>query len=311
LRLTGALVVGIALSPLSVGSAFAQGAVQTQVSVYTGANAVGYLQPLANAFGATLNSALGYSAYIPRTSFHLSLEAPVMGVIFEDTDRTFEATTEVGFIPSTTQIAPTAVGSGDAVTVIGNGGASFAFPGGLDLHSFGLVVPQLRVSSLAGTEAVVRWIAFDKGDSDIGNIALFGIGGRHSLSQYMGEAPVLDMAIGALWQTFKVGENDQGRDFCSTEALSVQLQASRRFPVPFVLFEPYATLAWEKLDVDLEYDGPDGEPVRIALEGQNEVRFTIGGGFNFKGGHVWADYSVSHTDNFSFGLALGNLGRTD
>jgi hypothetical protein len=183
MRVNGALVVGIMLSPLGFSSAFADGPVQNQVSVYSGANAVGYLQPLANAFGAALNSSFGYSAFIPKSGFHLSLEAPVMGVLFEDRDRHFEATTEAGFQPPTTETVPTAVGSGDAVTVTGTGGASFSFPGGLDLNSFGLVMPQLRVSSIGGTEAVVRWIAFDKGDTDIGDISLFGIGARHSLSQ--------------------------------------------------------------------------------------------------------------------------------
>jgi len=310
LRTIGALAVGFVLSPLLISSSFAgDGAVQNQISVYTGANAQGYLQPLANAFGAALNSSFGYSAFIPKTSFHLSLEAPVMGVIFEDADRTFEATTESGFQPTTAQSAPTVVGSGEAVTVSGSGGATFSFPGGLDLNSFGLVVPQLRVSSLAGTDAIVRWITFEQGDTDIGDVSLFGIGARHSLSQYMGESPLLDLAAGVLWQSLKVGENGRGGDFCSTDALALQLQASKRAPVGFLTFEPYAAVAWEKLDVDLDYEDASGEPVNVSLEGENDVRFTIGAGFNFVAGHLWADYSFANTDNFSFGLALGNLGR--
>lgn len=309
-RTIGALVVGFALSPLLPAASLAgDGAVQNQISVYTGPNAVGYLQPLANAFGATLNSSFGYSAFIPASSFHLSLEAPVMGVIFEDADRTFDATTESGFQPSTTQTVPTVVGDGEAVTVAGTGGATFSFPGGLDLNSFGLVVPQLRLSSLAGTEAVVRWIAFKQGDADIGDVSLFGIGARHSISRYMGEAPLLDLAVGGLWQTFKVGENGRGGDFCSSDALALQLQASKRAPVGFMTFEPFAAVGWEKLDVDLEYEDANGEPVNVSLEGENDVRFTIGAGLNFVAGQLWADYSFANTNNFSFGLALGNVAR--
>jgi hypothetical protein len=303
------LVIGLALSPILVTSVFADGAVQNQISVYTGPNAVGYLQPLANAFGATLNSSFGYSAYIPKSGFHISLEAPVMGVIFEDADRTFEATTESGFQPPTTADVPTVVGDGEAVNVSGGGGATFSFPGGLDLHSFGLAVPQIRLSAIAGTEAVVRWIAFEQGDADIGDISLFGIGGRHFLSQYMGEKPLLDLAIGALWQSFSVGENDAGDDFCSSDALSIQLQASKRAPVGFLVFEPYASVAWEQLSVDLAYEDANGNPVEVSLDGENDVRFTVGAGFNFVAGHLWADYSFANTNNFSFGLALGNVGR--
>lgn len=286
------------------------GAVQNQISVYTGANAVGYLQPLANAFGAALNSSYGYSAYIPANSFHISLEAPVMGVFFEDTERTFSATTESGFLPVTTvDNAPTVVGSGEAVTVSGQGGAQFTYPGGLDLNSFGLVVPQLRVGAIAGTEAIVRWVAYEQSDSDLGKVDLFGIGGRHSLSQYMGETPLLDLAVGVMYQTFKVGENDAGDDFTSTSAFSAQVQASKRAPLGFMTFEPYAAVAYEKLDVDLAYEDGDGDPVAVSLEGENDIRFTIGAGLNFVAGHLFADYSFANTNNFSFGLALGNVGR--
>lgn len=310
-RTIRALVVGLALSPLIISSVHADGAVQNQVSVYTGANAQGYLQPLANAFGAALNSSFGYSAFIPSTSFHLSLEAPVMGVIFQDDDRTFDATTESGFLPVSSQTVPTVVGSGQAVTISGDGGAAFSFPGGLNLNSFGLVVPQLRLSSISGTEAVIRWIAFEQGDADIGDISLFGIGGRHSISQYMGESPLLDLAVGVLWQTFKVGQNDSGGDFASTDALNIQLQASKRAPVGFMILEPYAAISWQKLDVDLAYDDTNGDPVNVSLEGKNDVCFTLGAGLNFAAGQIWADYNFANTNSFSFGLALGNVARSN
>jgi Family of unknown function (DUF6588) len=292
---------------LPIASHAGNGTVQNQISVYTGANAQGYIQPLANAFGAALNSSFGYSAYIPPTSLHISFEAPVMGVYFQDSDKTFHATTESGFQPTTsTDKAPTVVGPGDAYLVTGTGGAQFAFPGGLNLHSFGMVVPQLRVSSLTGTEAVVRWVAYENGDSDLGKISLFGIGGRHSISQYLGETAPVDLAVGFLWQTFKVGKNASDSDFVSTDALVVQLQASKRAPVGFLTLEPYAAASYQKLSVDLAYEDANGVPVAVSVDGQNDLAFTLGAGLNFVAGHIWADYTFANTSNFSFGLALGN-----
>ena len=93
------LAVVVLLASARSGGRRDDGAVQNQISVYTGPNAVGYLQPLANAFGAALNSCFGYSAYIPKTSFHIALEVPVMGVFFEDADRTFDGDDRVGFRP--------------------------------------------------------------------------------------------------------------------------------------------------------------------------------------------------------------------
>lgn len=310
-RTTGMLVVAMALSPFVPVAALADsGAVQNQVSVYTGENAVGYLQPLTNAFGAALNSSFAYSAFIPPSGYHFSIETPVMGVIFDDGDRSFQASTEAGFQPPTLTKAPTAVGDGDAVSITGTGGATYSFPGGLDLHSFGLVVPQLRLAN-KGTEAVVRWVAYESGDADIGKIELFGLGGRHSLSQYAAKDPVLDLAIGALWQTFHVGENGRGGDFCSTDALSIHLQASKRVPLGFATFEPFTSVAWERLEVDIAYEDTNGNPVDIAIEGENPFRFTLGAGFNFVAGQVWADYSFANTSNFSFGLALGNISHAE
>jgi hypothetical protein len=302
------LVVLVLLAPAAAVAAD-DGAVQAQMSVYTGDNAVGYLQPLANALGATLNTGFGYSAYIPKTSFHLSLEVPVSGLFFEDVDRTFQATTESGFNPVTTVDAPTVVGSGQAVVVDGQGGAQFAFPGGLDLNSFGLAVPQLRVSSFLGTEAVVRWVAFEQGDADIGKVDMFGIGGRHSISQYFGDEPMLDLTAGLLYQTMELGENEFDNPFVDASALTIQAQASKRLPIGFATLEPYGILAWEKLDVDVEYPDTNNEPVNVAMEGENDVRFTLGAGFNFVAGQVWADYSFANTNSFAFGLALGNLSR--
>ncbi len=306
---TGGILLLAAVLFLPCASQAGDGAVQNQISVYTGANAEGYLQPLVNAFGAALNSSFGYSAYIPASSFHISLEAPVMGVLFGDDDRTFNATTESGFQPAKTMSVPTVVGDGKAVIVSGSGGAQFAFPGGLDLNSFGLVVPQFRVSSLKGTEAVIRWIAFEQGDADLGKVALFGIGARHDIAQYLGDAPVLDLAVGILWQSFDVGETAGGDDFVSTSAFATQVQASKRTPLGFMTFEPYAALAFENLSVDVAYEDSNGAAQAISLDGENSVRFTFGAGFNFAAGHVWADYSVANTNNFSFGLALGNVGR--
>ena len=289
-----------------------EGDVQGQISVYTGDNAVGYLQPLANALGAALNSGFGYSAYIPKTSFHLSVEAPVMGLFFEDDDRTFQATAESGFVPqpgTTSYDVPTVVGGSEAVIADGQGGAQFAFPGGFDLNSFGLAVPQLRLSSIAGTEAVVRWAAFETGDNDLGNVDMFGIGGRHSVSQYFGENPPLDVAVGVLYQKLEIGENDFGNPFVDTSALTVQLQGSRRMPVGFMTFEPYGGVAYESLDLDVEYADSNDEAVAVSMEGENSFRFTLGAGLNFAAGQVWADYNFSDTSNFTFGLALGNVGR--
>ncbi|TFG87035.1 MAG: hypothetical protein E4H17_03680, partial [Gemmatimonadales bacterium] len=82
---------------LAAAPALAQ--IEDQLSAYTGSNATGYLQPLADALGASLNDGAFASARIPRAGLRVALEVRLMGVYFGDDDRTFRASPEGGFLP--------------------------------------------------------------------------------------------------------------------------------------------------------------------------------------------------------------------
>lgn len=285
--------------------------VEDQLSAYTGRNSTGYLQPLADAFGAGLNDAFFRTAYIPPSKVRVSLEVLVMGVIFGDDDRTFSATTEQGFIPETTVSAPTIVGDGKAVIVNGQGGTSFAFPGGFDLNSFGLAVPQIRISSFRGTEAVIRYIAFNTGDAELGDLSLYGLGARHSISQYFDEDFPVDIAAGFLWQSFSVGENESGNDLISTSAFTAGVQGSKRFPAGFATFEPYTALSLDTFKMDVEYQADvDGTEVNVDVDFERDtsLHWTVGLSLNLVAVAIYGEYNVASQNSFSLGVALGNLG---
>ena len=203
-------LAGVAVAVLLVTPAAAQ--VESQVSAYTGENAKGYLKPLSDAFGATLNSGFFRSAYLPTSGFNIGFEVIVMGLYFSDDDRTFRATTEGSFLPQQSVSVPTVIGPGEAVIISGDAGTSYAFPGGLSLNSFAMLAPQLRISSLYGTEFVGRYGRVNSGDAELGDVTLWGIGVRHNVSQYFGEDFVADIAVGIIYQDFSAGENSQGGD---------------------------------------------------------------------------------------------------
>lgn len=304
----GVCAAGVVVLLCSALPASAQ--LNDQLSAYTGENAEGYLDPLASAFGAALNDAFFYSAAIPTASLRISLEFPVMGVIFGDDDRTFSATTEGGFYPqTTTNKAPTIVGSGEAYEVSGDGGTSYAFPGGLDLNSFGLVVPQLRVGGILGTEAVIRWVGFDANtDSELGKISLFGLGLRHSISQYLPSLP-LELAAGFMWQTFSVGENDSGDDLISTDALTFGVQASKPVPAGLFTLEPFAGLAFDTFSMNVNYKSDiTGDTIDVDFSRDNTVHLTLGAGLSLPVAHVHGAWNFASQNSFDFGLSLGNIG---
>jgi hypothetical protein len=221
-------------------------------------------------------------------------------VKFNDSDRTFQAKAEAGFLgPTDTAEAPTVVGDEKAVVLDGYGGSQFIFPGGLDLSSFALPVPQLTVGGIMGSQVLVRWIAFDTGDSEVGNIKLFGIGARHSISQYLPASPV-DIAAGFTWQSFKVGD-----DLIDSKAFSIGAQASKRWAV----LEPYVGLGIDRFSMTTDYDylaGGETRRVHVDFGSDSNVHLSGGLGVNLGFFHLFGEVGTAGRTIFATGFSLGN-----
>ena len=275
--------------------------IEEQISAYTGANAEGYLEPLALAIGANLNSALYHSAYIPESGLHIFLETPIMGVIFDDEDATFSAVTEGWYSPETTVEAPTVIGSGEAVVIENlQDSSAFAFPGGFDLNSFALAVPQVRIGSFKGTEALIRYIALDVGDIEVGNVSLYGFGLRHSISQYMGPTAPVDLAAGFMYQKFELGE-----DLIDATAFTFGVQASKRFPSGFAVLEPYAGLSYDMFQMDVKYEGEDAEPIELSFDSESTAHLTLGLHASAAFLSLYGEYNLANQSGFAFGMGFG------
>jgi hypothetical protein len=290
--------------------------IENQLSAYTGTNAKGYLQPLVNAFGADLNTGIFRTASIPKMRPKIRLEIQVMSVIFGDDDKTFRAATERGFTPQKYVNAPTVVGSTKALLVQGDGGTAFAFPGGLDLHSFALAAPQLRVGGLFGTELIVRYFALDVGGKDdsgdsgdsnsgLGKISLFGIGLKHNLTQYVPTMIPVDLSAGFFWQSFGVGENKKGDRLISVDAYSFGVQASRKMGL---FFEPYAGLSYDTRSMSVSYQSEatgSTTDIDIDYEADGSLHLTLGLMLEFPVAKGFVEYNIAGQNSFAFGLAFG------
>ncbi len=298
MRILTRLIIAIGFATLALLMAVpAIAQIEDQLSAYTGANAEGYLQPLSDAFGANLNSGWYHSAYIPVDGFHWSFELRVMGAIFSDDAATFSATTEGGFSPEQTVDAPTVVGSGDAVTVDGDSGTEFTFPGGFDLNSFAMAVPQIKLGSYKGTEAVIRYFAIDVGDVEIGNVSLLGLGARHSISQYLDPEFPVDLAGGFMWQKFTLGD-----DFIEANAFTIGVQASRNYG----WIEPYAGLSYDMFSMSVAYESDEsGEAEEINLDAASSVHLCLGCAIGIAPVIANVEYNIAAQSSFAFGLAVG------
>jgi len=248
----------------------AAGQLTGSLGALTPDNVKGYLAPLPEALSSTLNSSIFQGAKIPTAGFSISLGVHAMGVVFDDEDRVYRPTDPPGFTSTAPVDAPTVVGSTQSVEQPGQGGTSLYHPGGFDLDQFALAVPQLQIGSVLGTRAVVRYIAMDLGDSELGDVALFGIGVQHSLSQYLPGVPV-NLAAGFFYQTFQLGDDD----LIDTKSLQVAVTASKAFGFA----EPYASLGYDSFQMEVNYKSDTaspGETLNVEFDDTNNMHFTGG-----------------------------------
>ena len=268
--------------------------IEELVSKYTENNGKGYMQPIADAFGATFNSGLFHTAGLKKLGFQAYLGVVASTAFISDKRTTFDATTQGFTDPEITATAPTVFGPGEAVSVDGPGGTAYVFPAGMNVKMIPFAIPQLSVVSVYGTDLMFRFITFNLGE-DFGDLSVFGWGIRHSISQYV-EALPLDVALGIYNQSFKAG------DIVSANAWVVSAQASKKV----LIFTFYGGLAFENTRLDLEYHN-DEEDVDIAfnLKGKNSIRLTAGITFNLGPAKLNVDYNIASQSVLSFGLGIG------
>ncbi|HJX71440.1 MAG TPA: DUF6588 family protein [Bacteroidales bacterium] len=268
--------------------------IEELVSKYTENNGKGYMQPLADAFGATFNTGLFHSARMKKLGFQAYLGVVASTAFISDKRTTFDATTQGFTDPEITAEAPTVFGPTESVNVNGPGGTVYVFPAGMNVKMIPFAIPQLSIGSVYGTDLTFRFITFNLGE-DFGDLNVFGWGVRHSISQYLKELPV-DIALGVYNQSFKVG------DIVSANAWLVSAQASKRV----MLFTFYGGLGYENTKLDLEYTNEE-EDVDIAfdLTGKNSIRLTAGVTFNFGPAKLNVDYNIASQSVLSVGLGVG------
>jgi hypothetical protein len=269
--------------------------IQSFVAKYTEVNGKGYMQPLADAFGACMNTGLYQSAHVSRVGFHLTLGVETMTAVIGAGQKTFAAKTE-NFNPPTTVQAPTLFGSTQNMSVRNlSNGTAYDFPGGMNVKLLPLVAPQVTVGSIMGTDATIRWFSMAVG-KDFGTLKLFGWGIRHSLSQYMPLLPFVDIAVGYYAQTFKIGS------VVDATASLISLQGSISKSVLLL----YGGIGVESSTLKIAYEPEKGgDKIRFDLKGGNKMRITLGAGLNLPGVKLHADYNISTLSTIGLGVGFG------
>jgi hypothetical protein len=218
-------------------------------------------------------------------------------------------------------------------------------PGALDLPPGGnmntivAAIPQLEIGSLFGTELLIRYIPPLKLDSIIGKFSFWGIGLKHSLSQYW-DNPWMDVAAQVVYQgtTLKNTVGVTSAELTSKAKFGIVINNPRNRLGQFTIF---SGLAVENADIaadyvytlprnlqaslnlivgrDLNNDGiisddefvadpangypgdtkPQTSSVRINT---TSVKWTLGAAAQFGPVSVFADYSISKFNILSAGV---------
>jgi hypothetical protein len=263
-------------------------------SSYAGVNGPGYLRPLAQVLGAGLNTGFVGPARIGK-GFHFRLTLQTMTSFISEGQKTFTGTTEGNFTPQQTAEAPTIVGPDQPVIVDGTAGTGYVFPAGLAISRITFGVPQITVGGIAGTDVTFRWLGFSA--DEIGTFSMFGIGARHSISQYLENLPV-DLAAGALYHRLKLTE------VARMNNLMIGVQAGKDVG----MLELYGGLNYETSTLKMDYENsrePGGRS-QYDVKGASGVRLTAGTAINLKILKIHADVNLGTQTIVGLGLSFGN-----
>lgn len=262
-----------------------------------GDNAKNYLAPLASGLSGTLNTAIFHGASIPLAGLQFNVGIQAMGIEFDDGDRLYTPTDPAGFTSTSSVQAPTVIGDPSAVAQPGAGGTTLFHPGGFDVSNFMVAVPQLTIGSVAGTRAVIRYISLDLGDTELGDFTLWGIGAQHSVSRYFPGLPV-NVAAGIFYQNFSISD-----DLVEAGALHFNLMASKNFG----LFEPYAAVGFDQLDMKSKYTSTStGESIEVDFDSETNGHFTIGSSLSLAVLKLYGEFNFAAETGVAAGLSFGN-----
>lgn len=127
---------------------------------------------------------------------------------------------------------------------------SITLPPGANMSTIVAAVPQIEIGALYGTELMIRYVPPVQFDRNVGAFSFWGVGLRHSLSQYFPER-WFDLAVQGVyqgtWLENTVGFTESKLDANAT-IFSGNLHASKNL---WDNLDIYTGIAYEYIDVNL------------------------------------------------------------
>lgn len=256
-----------------------------------------YLDPLHSGLATTLNSAVFHTGYVPTEGFSFSIGVVAMAVGFADEDMVYAPTLPESYSGVTAAEVPTVIGDPAGATIAGPGGLKTKYPGGFDLEGLEIAAPQIAVGAVLGTRGILRYLAFDLGDTELGEFSYLGFGVQHSISQWIPALP-LDVAAGVFVHKFDLGD-----DLVKTTAYHLNITASKQFGV----LQPYVGVGYDTISSDVKVvdeDDPDSS-IDLSLESDTTMHLTLGAMVRLAVVGVFFEFNAAAGTGFALGVDIG------
>ena len=294
-----------------------------------------YVQPVTNTFGAGMNAGLFRSAdvgnsLIPGSPINLYVGVSVSGTLTSSMKTSFEPfgggtetfTTDQGSF--TVDYQPDPVNGDERVpTAFGettppngsleitnnqtNATETVPAPQGLvDTPIAPLIIPQIGVGSIAGTDLQVRYFPktrLSARGGSYGTVGLFGIAVRHDIDQWFPAPLPIDLAVQGAWNQFSL-ENDVAgsgaEEVLDASGWAFNLQASKGVPVVPLIF--YGGVQYESFNADYNYSyNPGGsipeQSLSVSQDAANSFRGLAGFSLTFTVVRFNVDYAIGNENN--------------
>jgi hypothetical protein len=278
-------------------------------------NAKGYVGPLLAGWGAGLNSGfyhtadlhapLGFDVQVKITLAQLTAGDKVFSYRLPAQitvgPQTFVAGTDY---PSEVQ-SSTAVGSKGQTVVQSFSGTELAqLPGGLDMPSAPLIVPQLVIGLPFGFEVMGRFFPTTK-LGDVGKINMLGFGLRYDIDQYF---PLLPLDVSIHFMTQKLTFQDAGgSDLIKGSATAYGLEVSKKILVLTIYGGvQLEDASWTVGPYTASVPG-SATPVSVeefTVDSRNSSRLLIGARVQMVVLNLHVDYALATTPVITFGAGI-------
>jgi hypothetical protein len=168
-------------------------------------------------------------------------------------------------------------------------------PGLLNTSIAPLIVPQVGVGTVLGTDAQIRFLP-ETDISSYGSVSMVGLAVRHSISQYIPLFPV-NVAVQGAWQSIGLSGTQQD-DIVQATGWALNAQASKSVPVLPVTF--YGGLQYESFEVDVDYTfetSAGTTDVMFSQTASNNFRALAGLSVSLAVARLNVDYALGSSNN--------------